>query len=203
MRRSSANPEAGDVVAPEDAALADAVAHAVRLTWRVNPYYRLRFGERGWRFSLSDSGWMATLPGLGASHARGQLRWLHRVLANRGMPGWLLEEHLGVMQRVLDRRLPERADEWALFGAAREELAEQRRTVLGDAELDARSRAFAAQAGDADSAALQGAGRLLLGAWIDHELGMPKAIESMLAWLGDRERLPEDFCDLAEATVGL
>lgn len=202
MYRSAANPEAGDVHVPADDQLADAVEHAVLLTWRHNPYYRLRFGERGLRFSLSDSGWMATLPDHGVSGARQQLTWLHRVLANRGMPGWLLEDHLGMMQRVLDRRVPHRRDDWAVFGTVRGELADARRAVLPDAELNARAEAFARAAGAPGHRLFVGAGRLLAGAWADQEQGMPKAIETMLSWVANRDHLPESWCDRCEEAVG-
>lgn len=203
MRRSQVNPEAGDVHAPDQADVRAAVEHAVALTWRANPYYYLRFGERGWRFSLSDSGWMATLPEYGPARAQQQLRWLHRVLANRGMPGILLEEHLLVMHRVLSRRLPDRAAEWAIFSDGSEALAQSRAAVLSDAALEARAAAFAAAAGAPEHRLFLGAGRLLAGAWADEQLGMPKAVPSLLAWLANRDALPDHFCDAAEAAVGL
>jgi len=55
------NPEAGEhpiSAHPGEQAAAEA---ATRLSWKEFPYYAKRYGERGWRFSLSDSGWLQTL----------------------------------------------------------------------------------------------------------------------------------------------
>ena len=55
------NPEAGDHVISVDPAEQSAAAAAIRASWREFPYYARRYGERGWRFSLSDTGWLQTL----------------------------------------------------------------------------------------------------------------------------------------------
>lgn len=54
------NPEAGEHAISADPGEQAAAEAATRLSWREFPYYAKRYGERGWRFSLSDSGWLQT-----------------------------------------------------------------------------------------------------------------------------------------------
>ena len=62
---------------------------------------------------VSDSGWLATLPGLSAAAVEHQVRWLGTLLAARGMPRLLMEEHLVVLHDELCRALPERSGDYA------------------------------------------------------------------------------------------
>jgi hypothetical protein len=68
-----------------------------------------RYGERGWRFSLSDSGWLQTLRELSPDAARAQLLWLSNLLAARGMPRYLMARHLEHPHAELVSRLADRA----------------------------------------------------------------------------------------------
>ena len=106
------NPEAGDhavTADPDEQAAAEA---AIRASWREFPYYAKRYGERGWRFSLSDTGWIQTLCHLSAPEARVQVRWLGGLLAARGMPLYLLERHLVHLHRELVQALTERTAQY-------------------------------------------------------------------------------------------
>ena len=99
----SVNPEAGNhLVAADPRALGAALA-ATRRSWREFPYYARRYGERGRRFSLSDSGWIVTLCQLAEHQAIEEIRWLGRLLAARGMPRYLLERHLRHLHDELRR----------------------------------------------------------------------------------------------------
>src|SRR6201996_8866117 len=95
----SINPEAGDHAVSVDPLEKSAAEAAVRASWREFPYYAKRYGERGWRFSLSDTGWIQTLCHLGSDEARTQAAWLGRLLATRGMPTYMLERHLILLHR--------------------------------------------------------------------------------------------------------
>src|ERR1700755_2547305 len=88
------NPEAGDHAVSMDPLEQSAAEAAVRASWREFPYYPRRYGERGWRFSLSDTGWIETLCSLEAKEAQSQVFWLGGLLAARGMPTYLLERHV-------------------------------------------------------------------------------------------------------------
>lgn len=178
----------GSMPQPSEPALLEAAHAAALISWRVVPYYRDRYGERGWHFTLADSGWMTTLPPCGAAQTTRQIQWVARLLSNRGMPGWLTEQHIRVLTRQLNRRAPERAAQWALLGDAGEALAAQRRGVLSDAGLDAGARRFAAQVGQPDDRIALGAGRILLAAVADQRTGVRGAVRSVLPWFTDADR---------------
>lgn len=98
---ASINPEAGTHAVSLAPGHAEAAQDATRRSWQTYPYYAARYGERGWRFSLSDSGWLETLLQLPAGEAIEQMRWLRGLLRARGMPSVLLESHLGFLAQEL------------------------------------------------------------------------------------------------------
>src|ERR1700755_2420664 len=107
------NPEAGDHAVSTDPLEKAAAEAAVRASWREFPYYARRYGERGWRFSLSDTGWIETLCHLNISEARAQAAWLGRLLATRGMPTYMLERHLVLLHGELLRVAQDREARYA------------------------------------------------------------------------------------------
>src|ERR1700759_3135283 len=90
---STVNAEAGAHPISSDPVERLAAVAATRRSWKEFPYYPRRYGERGWRFSLSDSGWIQTLCDAGPGEALAQIKWLGGLLAARGMPCLLLERH--------------------------------------------------------------------------------------------------------------
>ena len=55
------NPSAGDVPLPEDQREIDAALRAGPITHRIFPYFDWRYGDRGRKFTESDSAWPAWL----------------------------------------------------------------------------------------------------------------------------------------------
>lgn len=95
------NVEAGShAVVTEPRLLVASVMAGLRC-WRAYPYFEARYGDRGRRFSSSDSAWLATLVEESEIVVAGQVDWLGRVLASRGMPTQLLEVHLGLLHEEL------------------------------------------------------------------------------------------------------
>lgn len=186
---------------PSDPDLIEAAHAAAAISWRTVPYYRDRYGERGWQFTLADSGWMTTLPACGPAQTTKQIRWVARLLSNRGMPGWLTEQHIRVLTHQLNRRLPEQADQWKLLDDARESLAALRRDALPDAELEAGAQAFAARVGEPGSRIALGSGRILLSAAADQRSGIRGAVRSVLPWFTDPDRFSPEWRRAARALV--
>ena len=94
----------------------------MRDSWREFPYYAQRYGVRGWRFSLSDTGWIQTLCELEPSQACAQVRWLGGVLAARGMPQYLLERHLTYLHGTLLAMRPEHTPRYGVLKICAEHL---------------------------------------------------------------------------------
>src|SRR4051794_24635296 len=94
---TSMNPAAGDYRVTADPREQLAAIRASERTLSAWSYYAQRYGDRGRDFARSDSGWIATLPGLAAESVLAQVRWLAALLAARGMPRLLMEQHLEVL----------------------------------------------------------------------------------------------------------
>src|SRR3954452_4196864 len=104
---SSLNPSAGHHVVTADPRELAACERAGDRSWSTWTYYAHRYGERGRQFTRSDSAWIATLGGQTAAMVEQQIRWLGTVLAARGMPRLLLEDHLRILHEELLASVPE------------------------------------------------------------------------------------------------
>jgi hypothetical protein len=171
------NPEAGDTPAPSDPVALAAVERSVQLLWRAFPYLGWRYGERGRRFGRSDGGYLLTLLQLDAPAALGQLDWLARVLAPRGLPSLLLEAHLETLGRLLRRQSPSEARpllDWAgRFRVAR--LAALEPALFAACE----TRCRAAARGQPER---RGAGCLIAAAVADRAAGLGSHDEALVGW---------------------
>jgi hypothetical protein len=191
-RATDVNPHAGQYVVTGDPREQAAAVRAGERTLAAWPYYVRRYGERGRFFTRSDSGWIATLPGLPSETVLGQVRWLAALLAARGMPRLLMERHLVVLQEELASAVPERADDYVSLAQAAEALRSERTRCLPEAlldelELDFRNRVRATGLDDLRAGALIGA------AVADERAHVAGAVESLLAWLADTERWPAEW----------
>jgi hypothetical protein len=196
----SVNPEAGNhLVAADPHALGAALA-ATRRSWREFPYYARRYGERGRRFSLSDSGWIVTLCQLAEQQAIAETRWLGRLLAARGMPRYLLERHLRHLYDELRRgEEPWRTTEdLALLIACSDDLRSER--VAQIAEDD-----FLALAADFEDAVrhrrprVANMGSIVVAAVADELAGIDAALSSLSDWT--HLRFDADWVAAFDATV--
>lgn len=124
----SVNPHAGDYQITGDPAEQRAATAAAEQSWREFPYYERRYGERGRHFTLSDSGWLATLCDRPVPHALSKLRWLQELLIPRGMPSYLFERHLEILGAELVRHRP--------GGDARYDVVTQAAALLRDERTD-------------------------------------------------------------------
>jgi hypothetical protein len=185
------NPEAGYVSMPEDPREVDAALRAGRVTYRIFPYYSWRYGDRGERFTRSDSAWLARLGRFESTQIRNQVAWLASVLSNRGMPSYLLEVHLRVLSRSLRRADPDRADHHGKLAAAADELRDDRRSRFPEADFLALPDDFAGRLDLGPPRLVRGAGLLVVAAVADERGGIPRAVESLMEWLGDAEVLRE------------
>ncbi len=99
--------EAGNHPLPHNPLEIEAALKAGQHSWQVCPYYNLRYSQRGERFTRSDSGYLVTLVQENFEIVIEKVSWLGNVLANRGMPTWLLEQHLRILYKELCAVLPE------------------------------------------------------------------------------------------------
>lgn len=195
------NPEAGSHAVTTDPRELRAAIEAGERTRERFVYYERRYGERGRRFTHSDSAWIVTLAGQAPAVVERQLRWLGALLAARGMPRWLLEEHLRGLHAELVAAVPERQIAYDELLRVGEVFREERLSVLDQATCSELAQAFDRRVGPAAAAGLPEAGALLVAAVAEERAGLERGVESLLQWLADPARFPDAWVAAATATV--
>jgi hypothetical protein len=185
----SLNPDAGDHVVTADAHELAAVRRAADRSWEAFPYYGARYGERGERFALSDGGWIVAV--CSRPDARAQLDWLGRVLASRGMPRLLLEEHL----RFIGEEL--RGSRYLVLRRHARALRVRREGLLAPA----RAREVVARFDETTAKALPRFGEILLAAVADEADGITNAVESIESWALDGERFDQRWISAVKTAL--
>ena len=197
---SSLNPSAGNHAVTADPRELAACERAGDRSWAAWRYYERRYGERGRQFTRSDSAWLATLPLLPAPAVERQIRWLGALLAARGMPRLLLEDHLRILHEELVAAVPERAPEYAALLLAADSLRGEREAAMPEGVLGALETGFRDLLAGAAGDDLR-AGALIGAAVADEQAGVPRAVDSLMAWLADPARFPAPWLAAVERTL--
>ena len=129
------------------------------------------------------------MPGWPLATVERQIRWLGTLLAARGMPRLLLEEHLRVLHQELVAAVPERAGEYAVLVQAANTLRREREASIPESRLSALEARFRQLLGSAAEDDMR-AGRLIAAAVADERAAVPRAVESLVDWLADPTRFP-------------
>jgi hypothetical protein len=180
------NFEAGDHAMPQDPRDVELALQAARIAWEAYPYLEQRYGERGRRFTDSDSCWLFTLaraPNIAA--VTKSLNWLRTVLSSRGIPTVILEAHLDAIAAQIAEQV-----QFNQFLSDRE----AERLALFDVEskssrIDAYDERFLACTG----LVIPSAAELLTSAWIDERAGISGAVAALRDWLVDPKRFSSDW----------
>ncbi len=191
------NAEAGSHPLPVDEREIAAVLRASRRCYQAQPYFLERYGERGEAFTRSDGGYLATLADHPQSHVDSQVIWLARILANRGIPRWLMEMHLDLLVTELTAAVPDRAAEYFKLHCAAQVLREERLAAISQSDFDA----LVAKFDSASGGGLKGAGALLVAAVCDEYCGLAEAVPSLVGWLGSPTRFSPKWCVAATDTL--
>jgi hypothetical protein len=184
------NSEAGDHAMPQDPREIELALQAAKTAWDKYPYLELRYGERGRRFTDSDSCWLVTLARAPNEAAASKaLEWLRTVLASRGLPTVILETHL----RAIAVRFAEEFGEQVKFEQFLLDLEAERRALFGAAGgsqlIDAFDQRFRACGG----LLVASAAELITSAWLDERAGISGAVAALRDWLTDSERFSADW----------
>lgn len=195
------NPEAGNHAITTDPRELRAALRAGERTRERFCYYQRRYGERGRRFTHSDSAWIVTLAGLDPAIAEGKLRWLGGLLAARGMPRWLLEEHLEVLHAELVAAAPEKRAAYATLLRVAGLFRAERLSHVDEVTSSDLARTFDSRVGSTAAHELPEAGALVVAAVADERGGQHRAIISLLQWLADPERFSADWVAAVSETL--
>lgn len=193
------NPEAGNHPIPEDPREIEAALKASDRAWALFPYCRERFGERGKRFCDSDTCWIATLVSLDEGDLQGQIDWLCRLLAVRGMPSLMMEQTLEFLREELSIRVPEKAAAYDKLGGAARTLREKRFRWLAEETFESLAAGFHRRAGG--ETADQNTGRLIVSAVADEKAGVEGAVSALRDWMTDPGRFSARWRDAVHETI--
>jgi heme oxygenase len=185
------NPEAGNHPIPDDEREIQAALRASDRGWREFTYYELRYGQRGRRFSDSDTCWLATLTCLDQDGVNKQVGWIGRVLATRGMPQIMLERTLRYLHEELTVSVPDKAPATDKLLKAAQMLCEQRTQQIPEKEFRRMASEFEMRVGAELSGMYNDTGQLLLSSVADEKNGMKGAVSALQAWMTDPCRFPE------------
>ncbi len=197
------NAEAGTHPVPADPRELDASLRAGDLCWRRFPYLAERYGERGYRFTRSDSAWLATLFHLDPPGVAGQVCWLRDFLATRGIPSIILQTQLDILSDELDAAVPADHAVHGKLRRAAEELHDARQVHLSDAQVEALANAFDGATEACWRARLPHTHLLLASALADEIDGCRGAAANLSGWLTDPQRFPAGWIAAVEATLAL
>jgi len=195
------NQEAGSHAMPTDMREVQAALRAGERSWRNFPYYAWRYGERGERFTRSDSAWLVTLARYDVASAVQEVLWLGEILSARGMPQWLLERHLYYLHEELADAVPAKQAEYVTLQHAADFLREQRQQHIHPDLFDALDDAFAQEVGDEWNRRLPHTGGLLAAAVADEQTGITRAVPSIESWMTDPDRFPPRWIDAVCRTI--
>ena len=190
---ASINPEAGYHAIPQDPLEIALALRAGQVAWEQFPYLALRFGERGQRFTHSDSCWLVALCRMEPAASTRNLEWLRGLLSTRGIPTVILEAHLAAIcteLALVHPQHPGRPARYAPFLAAR---AAERDALLRAAAQVPRLDAYEARLQACPGMTVPAAALLVASAWLDECAGATGALASMLPWMRDPLRFGSDW----------
>ena len=201
QRASGLNPDAGDHPITSDPRELDASLRASQRSLAEFPYYVWRYGERGARFSNSDTAWLAHVCSMPAAHARQQIAWLGAVLSSRGMPQLLLERHLVILREELVAAVPEKRTSYGTLTRNAGNLGKLRIRAIPERKANAIATVFAKTAPGPWRDRIPEMGRLLVAAVADERNGIERAVISVEEWVCDEKRFSQRWVSACRAAI--
>ena len=195
------NPEAGNHPVPDNEREIKAALKASDRGWSVFPYYEKRYGDRGKRFSDSDTCWLVTLTRLDPQSMQKQIEWLGRVLSTRGMPMIMLERTLKFLHEELVKSEPAQKTTYDKLAKAAELLKKRRTNIMPEKEFEALSHEFDQAVGSEMAKKYINTGKLLVSSVTDEKIGITGAVAALRGWLTDSNRFPENWIETVNSTI--
>jgi hypothetical protein len=171
----------------------DLALRAAKVAWEKYSYLEHRYGERGRRFTDSDSCWLFTLTRAPREIAVTKaLEWLRTVLASRGIPTVILESHLTAVLLAIDQEFPNQPKKIQFDHFLADRKAERRRLVgaeSGSHLVEVFDQRFRACTGFN----VELAAELIASAWVDEHSGISGSLPALCNWFTDGERFSTDW----------
>ncbi len=190
---TAVNFEAGDHAMPQAPGEMELALRAGRDAWDRNPYLEMRFGDRGRRFTSSDSCWLVTLIHLPETQGVRSLEWLRSVLASRGISTVILGIYLQCILRLwMDEGFGATASGPGLARFLADREAERASLGYAVPVVERYERRLARCSG----LTVPSAATLIASAWVDERAGIVGALSSTLDWFTDQNRFTPEWTDI-------
>ena len=196
------NPEAGNYPIPTNPLEIQAAITAGLKCWNEFSFYEKRYGERGKRFSISDSVWLVTLSELSIELATNQVKWLARYLANRGMPVITMEYQLKYLYQELVKLIPDNEQKYKTLFLVSEQLKNQRiervpLTVFD--KINSLFYDFCVQLNVSDEP-MKNTGKLIASSVADSKNGVEESLQDFKTWITSPELFSSNWIQAVEKT---
>jgi heme oxygenase len=188
---------AGNHAMPQDPREIDLALRAGNATWRRYPYLEHRFGERGKRFSCSDSCWLVNLSRVPIETVTKSLKWLRTVLATRGIPTITLEHHLHAISHALKIEFSAQIEIHTRFDRFLPGRDMERRRLDGSGRVSRLVSEFDPRFRGCIGPGIDSSAELIASAWIDDQSGINGALGALRNWLTDTGRFSRDWSPLS------
>jgi heme oxygenase len=195
------NFEAGAHAIPQNPPEILLALRAGRAAWEQYPYLEQRYGERGRRFTSSDSCWLVALTRLPAESVTKNLEWLRTVLAGRGIPTVILEAHLAAICLAFAEDHLEQAHPGACFEPFLVRRAGERRALRAQQDIVELIDLFDRRLGACTGPTVDSAARLIASAWFDERSGIVGALAAVQGWFVDAGRFPVQWIAMVNELV--
>ena len=187
------NPEAGSHAMPQNPLEVALALRAGRAAWERYPYLGQRFGDRGMRFTSSDSCWLVSLTRMPVATATAQLRWLRGVLSSRGIPTVILKSHLEAIGQMMASELPDHVALRTRYEPFLLGLEAERQACDAGLALPALVDRFEHRLHGCAGTTVDSAAALIASAFLDERAGIAGALEHTTTWFADPARFSSDW----------
>jgi hypothetical protein len=191
---AAVNFEAGDHAMPQDRLEIDLALRAAKVAWEKYPYLEHRYGERGRRFTDSDSCWLVTLVRAPRQViVTKSLEWLRTVLASRGLPTVILEFHLQAIRLAVGTEFPNQPEMQIQFDPFLSDRMAERRRFFGAESRSNLIDVFDEKFRTCTGFKVEVAAELITSAWVDEHSGILGSVAALRGWFTDVDRFATDW----------
>ena len=182
---TSLNPEAGNFPISTNPLEIKAAITAGFRCWNEFSFFEKRYGDRGKRFTVSDSVWLVNLCDLSQELANNQVVWLAKYLAGRGMPTFTEEKHLEYLYHELVKLIPENEAKYRKLLYASVELKKQRTEKLPLTDFENSNSMFHKLWCElkVTDAPMENTGKLIASSVADHRNGIGGTEHDYRSWI--------------------
>ncbi len=197
---TSLNPEAGNFPISTNPLEIEAAINAGQKCWNEFPYYEQRYGERGKRFTVSDSVWLVNLCELSQALANSQVKWLSNYLAHIGMPTFTMEIQLKYMYEELVKHIPENEVKYKKLLFASELLQNQRNSHIDLALFEEGNSVFSQICDKLKISGhnMKNTGKLILSSIADKRNGIGETKTDFKTWISNPELFSANWIQAIE-----